>query len=117
MEKPTFTKTVMWCSILEIIVYLFGFINWAASRSNFSPLLDIYTWKFGSIMYWSVLSCLAIVIIVLSFYSLNNEVDKLGLILAIVGGFLPLIMMWFLIIPATVLILATFFIYKLNLHK
>ncbi|MDO1604663.1 hypothetical protein Q2T76_01180 [Lactobacillus sp. YT155] len=111
-------KGIFWLAIIQVIVYIFGFSNWAADTSGWKPLLNIYSSGFGTIMYWSVLGCLSVVITVLSIYVLSTKSvgkgEGLGIILSIIGSLLPLVLMFFLIIPATVLILAVFFINYLN---
>ncbi|MGR3742335.1 hypothetical protein [Companilactobacillus sp. DQM5] len=114
-------KSVFILTIIQAIIYLFGFGNWAASVSGWKPWLNIYESGFGTIMFWSILGCLSIVIVVLSIYIISTKSvpksDRLGIFLAIVGALLPIVLIFFLILPATVMILAAIFINYLNFKK
>ncbi|KRO25994.1 hypothetical protein IV88_GL001262 [Pediococcus argentinicus] len=120
--KNTILRILYPTIIIQILLYLFGFFNWAALVSSHThPFFNMYSDSFGTLMFWSLLVVISIIGITLSIYLIlmrqipSNSI--IGIILALIGFCLPIISFVFLIIPATVLILAAIFIYLLNFKQ
>lgn len=106
-------------NILQGIIYLFGFFNRIAIQTNRIPLIDVtHIWyNFGGIVYWTILSMVSVIGFTLTLYLLlsksfqNNQ--TVGLIISAIGYGSPILFSFFLVIPATLLILGLIFIYLL----
>lgn len=109
-------KAILCLNIIQIIVYLFGFFNKVAEMTGKIPWITISTiWNnFYGILFWSVLSMLCIVGFTLTLYLLLskafNSKRNVGLIVTTIGYGSPILFGFFLLIPATLLILGTIFI-------
>lgn len=116
------TSLILGFNVLQIIIYLFGFCNKVAVQTSHEPMIDItMVWNnFWGIMFWSVLSMVSVIGFTLTLYLLVSKVypsnQIVGLIISAVGFGSPLILGFFLIIPATLLILGTLFIKILILN-
>lgn len=109
-------KTIFILNIVQTVIYLFGFFNRVAEQSGLVPLVYVTRlWgNFYGIIFWSILSMICVIGFTLSLYLLlSKAVDSkktVGLIISAIGYGSPLLFSFFLIIPATLLILGLIFI-------
>lgn len=114
--KSKFLSIILTLSLIQILVYLFGFVNKVLYQTGHTTLIrmgDIYGPDFSNIIFWSLLSMISVVGLTLCLYLLlSNAFDRskvVGLIVSAVGFGSPIILGFFLIIPATILILGVVF--------
>lgn len=109
-------KTIFILNIVQTVIYLFGFFNRVAEQSGLVPLVYVTRlWgNFYGIIFWSILSMICVIGFTLTLYLLlSKAVDSkktVGLIISAIGYDSPLLFSFFLIIPATLLILGLIFI-------
>ncbi len=109
-------KAVAYLNVIQILVYLFGFFNKVAEWTGKTPIVSISSiWNnFYGILFWSVLSMLCIVGFTLSLYLLLSKIydskKTVGIIITAIGYGAPIFFSFFLLIPATLLIIGTVFI-------
>lgn len=108
-------KILSWMYALttfQLVIYLLGFYNFAAKITNHAPLFSSDLDTLSGIFYWSLLSMVSVVGIVLASYLVFKHFFKnnVGLVLSIIAFASPLIFMLFLIIPATFCLLAIIFL-------
>lgn len=117
--KLGFFKSVVWLNSIQVVLYLLGFFSWAQSAVGDVPFLAIYQWNLFSIMFWSLISVIGITGLVFSVYTLVTIKPKknTGIILSIAGYASSLFFCFFLIIPATILVLGGIFTYLLNVKE
>lgn len=114
--KKKIIKILFIATIIQLVVYLFGFFNSVASQTGNTPWVDVSTlWmNFSGIIYWSILSMISVVGFTLSIYMLASKKvqsnQAIGLIISAIGFGSPIIFSFFLIIPATLMILSLIFI-------
>ncbi|MCM0582239.1 hypothetical protein H9L19_00460 [Weissella diestrammenae] len=109
-----FTTTIFALSIFQSLYMLFGFFNGVALTTLNTAWINIYSFQtFSGVMYWSILSMLSIVIFTLILYLMIQKAypaqKNIGLILGMIGSLAPIIFSFFLIVPATFMILAAIF--------
>ncbi|MBS7576011.1 MULTISPECIES: hypothetical protein [unclassified Enterococcus] len=108
-------KIVISLNIIQTIIYFFGFFNKVAAQTGHKPLVDVTSlWlNFSGIIFWSILSMLCVIGFTLTLYLLLSKAfvgnKNVGLIISAIGYGSPIIFSFFLIIPATLLILGTVF--------
>ncbi|WP_125607474.1 hypothetical protein [Lapidilactobacillus bayanensis] len=111
MNKSVRTS-VLTLSIVQLVVYLVGFYNFAASITHHHGLFNTDITSLPGICYWSLLSMISVVGLVLSIYLLvkQRKAKSVGLIISTIAFVSPVIFMFFLIIPATLALLAIIFL-------
>ena len=114
MKQKLITLVSILTSI-QFILDLVGFYNFAASSTDGQPLFGMTLSSLAGISYWSVLSMVAICGAVISVYMWQQPYFKhrLGILLTELSCLAPLVFAWFLIIPATLSLLALLFL-RLN---
>lgn len=111
MDKKV-SNGIMVLDILQLLIYLVGFYNFAAEMTNQHGWFDMNITNLAGIGYWSLLSMISVIGFVLSIYLLVRRVKeiKTGLIVSAIGFASPILFMFFLIIPATLMILGGIFL-------
>ncbi|MFD1464738.1 hypothetical protein ACFQ4L_01350 [Lapidilactobacillus mulanensis] len=111
MNKSVRTS-VLSLNIVQLLIYLVGFYNFAAGITHHQRLFNTDITSLPGICYWSLLSMISVVGLVLSIYLLvkQRQVRSVGLIISTIAFASPIIFMFFLIIPATLSLLAIIFL-------
>lgn len=109
-------QSLLVLNCLQIILYLFGFFNRVALQTGKIPWVDVTRlWQnFYGIMFWSIVSMLCVIGFTLALYLLISRTypsnQQVGLIITAIGYGSPLFFSFFLLVPATLLVLGTIFI-------
>lgn len=111
MEKKI-SRWIQVFSAIQFVVYMLGFYNFAAFATKHKQLFSLDLTSLSGIYYWSILSMLCVLGLVMSIYVYVNYKNKrnAGKMIAILSFLSPIIFCWFLIVPATLSLLTIFFI-------
>ncbi|MBM7616903.1 phosphoglycerol transferase MdoB-like AlkP superfamily enzyme [Weissella uvarum] len=121
--RQTLVKIVFFIDILNTILFMGGFMaNTFYNTVREISWLDIYTLdSFMGVMYWAIIAMLVITGAVLSVFILvTNKMtnqERTGLVVSLVGYGALVLFVFFLIVPATLMLLAAIFIRVTLLDK
>lgn len=107
---------IIYLSYIQLVLYLFGFINHAMEVTGYEPMVSLNTfWQnpFG-LIFWSVLSMISVCGTIVCIHILTvvkpTKERFFGTCLTIAGFCLPLVFFSFLIIPTGILLLASYYL-------
>ncbi|KRM19310.1 hypothetical protein FC40_GL000290 [Ligilactobacillus hayakitensis DSM 18933 = JCM 14209] len=112
MEKKI-SRWIQVFSAIQFVAYMLGFYNFAAYATEHKQLFSLDLTSLSGIYYWSILSMLCVLGVVMTIYVSANYKRKrnAGRVIALFSFLSPIIFCWFLIVPATLSLLTIFFIH------
>ncbi|MCI1986258.1 MAG: hypothetical protein LKJ69_01985 [Lactobacillus sp.] len=98
--------------LVEIVMALIGFYNFAANTTNHDPLFVTSLSSLSGLLFWALFSMLCVVGFTLSLYLMigKKQSRSTGLLISAIAFGSPLLFSFFLIIPATLSLLGAIFI-------
>lgn len=109
MSKKNY-NSVMSLVIVQLVMYLIGFYNFAAHATQHHGLFNNSITSLSGLWYWSLLSMFSVAGFVIAIYVMTTQRHvSIGLVISAIAFASPTIFMFFLIIPATFALLGIYF--------
>lgn len=119
MQKKIYSF-IIGINLLQSFLCLVTFVNWVQQTTTGSSFMNLYDWNLFSIFYWSIMAVLVVVGLSLSVFCLvskKSDTAIVGFVLSIIGYSSMIFFIFFLIVPATLLLLGAIFIYLMNIKE